>query len=242
MTVEESVYPVLRISRALLYVLLLVPLLAACAQGGPKLTAHARTASQDTPTPGPVIVQQVATDTPDTPTPTPTPATPTASTYDVAAADIPVSGIGSAPYGTPPALTPLEIQLTQKLFNQVNQDRSARNLPPYTWNATLSGGARLHSWNMYHCGFSHTCPDGESQFTRIANEGFGSLPAGECIAEAGPSNPLWLHVYGIQEGMINEPPTGFHRITLTSTTLHRVGVGVYVDPTGWTWFTEDFVA
>ena len=150
---------------------------------------------------------------------------------------------GLTPYGPPPALTPLETQLTQKLFDQINQDRADRGLYAYTLSATLASGARLHSWDMFHCGFSHTCPDGESQCTRIANEGFaGYSDCGECIGLAGPSSPPWKNVYAVQESMINEPPSGWHRIHLTSQTLHRVGVGIYVAPNGWVWFTEDLVS
>ena len=67
---------------------------------------------------------------------------------------------GPAPYGPPPPMTTEEYQLTQQLFALINHDRAVRGLYPFVWNATLAGGARLHSWNMVHCGFSHTCPDG----------------------------------------------------------------------------------
>ena len=214
----------------LLFAFVLIPLLAACGQGGQQPTAQAIHLLHTTPTPALVIAQQAATPTP------------TAGYHGTPPTNIPASGVGPAPYGPAPASSALDIQLTQQLFNLINQDRATRGLPAYAWNATLEGGARLHSWNMYHCGFSHTCPDGVSQFTRIAKEGFAGLSLGENIGLAGPSNPPWAHVYSVEESMINEPPTGFHRITLTSTTLHRVGVGIYVDPTGWVWFTEDFAA
>jgi uncharacterized protein YkwD len=147
-----------------------------------------------------------------------------------------------APYGAPPPLSALEQSLTQQLFQQINRDRAAHGLYPYVWNATLAAGARLHSWNMYHCGFSHTCPDGRAPCTRIADEGFQFSDCGENIGLAGPSQPPWANVYAVQESMANEPATGWHHIHLFSTTLHRVGVGVYVDPGGWVWFTEDFVS
>lgn len=157
--------------------------------------------------------------------------------------NIPGGGTGPAPYGQPPAMTAEEIQITQKLFALINSDRAARGLYPFIWNATLAGGARLHSWNMTHCGFSHTCPDGENQCTRIANEGFaGYTDCGENIALAGPYPTPWGGVYNIQESMMNEGPTGWHFIHLTSTTLHRMGVGVFVDARGWLWFTEDMVS
>lgn len=175
-------------------------------------------------------------------------ATPTASTVtNVPPANpptnIPTSGSGVAPYGPPPAMTAEEIQLTQQLFALINSDRAKLGLYPFVWNATLAGGARLHSWNMIHCGFSHTCPNGEDQCQRIAAEGFaGYTDCGENIGLAGPYPTPWGGVYNIQESMMNEPPTGWHRIHLTSTTLHRIGVGIVVDARGWIWFTEDMVS
>ncbi|GHO50190.1 CAP domain-containing protein [Ktedonospora formicarum] len=169
--------------------------------------------------------------------------TPTATPIPSKAGNIPSTGTGAAPYGAPPAVTSLEQQLTNQLFQQINKDRAARGLYAYTWNDTLAGGARLHSWNMFHCGFSHTCPDGLDQCQRIANEGFaGYSDCGENIGEAGPSTPAWTNVYNIHMSMVNEPPDGWHRIHLFSTTLHKIGIGVYVDPDGWVWFTEDMVS
>jgi uncharacterized protein YkwD len=189
--------------------------------------------------PSPIVIQgHQSTPTPpaqSTPTgPVPTTSPPT---------NIPISGTGAAPYGTPPALTAEEIQLTQQLYAKINSDRAASGLYPFQWNETLAGGARLHSWNMYHCGFSHTCPDGKPQCDRIATEGFaGYTDCGENIGYAGPFPTPWEGTYKIQQSMVNEPPGGWHRIHLFSTTLKRVGVGVYVDPNGYIWFTEDIVS
>jgi uncharacterized protein YkwD len=150
---------------------------------------------------------------------------------------------GPSPYGAPPAMTPQEQMLTQKLFALINSDRAQHGLYPFVWNPTLAGGARLHSWNMYHCGFSHTCPDGLPQCQRIANEGFaGYTDCGENIGYAGPFPTAWDGVYKTQESMAHEPPGGWHYIHLFSTTLHRLGAGVYVDPSGYIWFTEDIVS
>jgi uncharacterized protein YkwD len=129
------------------------------------------------------------------------------------------------------------------LFATINKDRAAKGLYAFTWNGTLSGGARLHSWNMYHCGFSHTCPDGLDQCVRIANEGFkGYTDCGENIGWAGPFPTALQGAYKIHESMATEAPTGWHYIHLFSQTLHRVGVGVYIDPDGYIWFTEDMVS
>jgi len=188
--------------------------------------------------PSPIIVQAHQAPSPpvqSTPT-TPVPTAPTPT-------NIPTTGTGADPYGAPPPLTMEEIQLTQKLFAKINSDRAASGLYPFQWNDTLAGGARLHSWNMYHCGFSHTCPDGKAQCDRIASEGFaGYTDCGENIGYAGPFPTPWDGTDKIQQSMVDEPPTGWHPIPLFSTTLDRVGVGVYVDPTGYIWFTEDMVS
>lgn len=196
-----------------------------------------------------VVPQQVATPTtaptvqPTTaPTPSPT-APPAATEASSTPTSIPSTGTGSAPYGAPPAVSTEESQLTQQLFALINSDRAARGLYPYIWDSTLAGGARLHSWNMVHCGFNHTCPDGSTPCQRIRTEGFAKCTdCGENIGYAGPYPTAWKGVYNIQESMANEPPTGWHRIYLFSKTIHRIGVGIYVDPSGYIWFTEDLVS
>ncbi|GAC1400978.1 MAG: hypothetical protein NVSMB49_14330 [Ktedonobacteraceae bacterium] len=193
----------------------------------PSLTARATTA--------------VATATPVATTPVPTPTT--APPQSTPPATVPGGGLGNSPYGPPPAITGEEVQLTQQLFGLINSDRAARGLYPFTWNTTLSAGARQHAWDMVHCGFSHTCPLGLDQCVRIESEGFaGVSDCGECIGLAGPNPTVWDGVYSVQESMINEPPSGWHRIHLTSTTLHRVGVGLFIDSRGWAWFVEDMVS
>ena len=60
-----------------------------------------------------------------------------------------------APWGPPP-ITANSTAIERYLFNQINHDRAIRGLYLYSWNPTLVNGARLHSWNMSHCGFSHS--------------------------------------------------------------------------------------
>lgn len=238
---------VVRINQKFWYILslVLIVLLAACGAGQnshitqvqPITADSLNIAQHPTPTTSIAIPRQIATAVATPPTHT----NPTGTT-GAPPTTIPGSGIGPAPYGPPPALTAEEIQLTQQLFALINHDRAVRGLYAFVWNATLAGGARLHSWNMVHCGFSHTCPDGLNQCVRIANEGFaGFTDCGENIGLAGPSTPPWNNVYAVQESMMNEGPGGWHYIHLTSTTLHRIGVGIYVS-NGWVWFTEDIVS
>jgi uncharacterized protein YkwD len=152
------------------------------------------------------------------------------------------NGTLAAPYGPAPVSGEAQ-QLTQQLYQLINHERATCGLPPFAWNSTLASGALLHSWNMEHCGFSHYCPDGSTPYQRIANEGFAGLSdCGESIGLAGPYPTAWAGVYSVQESMANEPLGGWHRIHLFSTTLHRIGIGIYVDSRGWPWFTEDMVS
>jgi uncharacterized protein YkwD len=245
--------------------LCLIVLLAAC---GSQVNTQSRSSGSLVSDSVVYIAQQQSTPTPTppmsipsqktTPVPTPTPHIPISSTpvststptpssnciiYSNDTTRVPSQNGGlSAPYGPAPVSSEAQ-QLTQELFQLINQDRAACGLSPFAWNATLASGALLHSWNMYHCGFSHTCPDGMTQYQRIANEGFAGLSdCGENIGEAGPYPTPWGGVSSVQESMAHEPPGGWHRIHLFSTTLHRIGIGVYVDPNGWIWFTEDMVS
>jgi uncharacterized protein YkwD len=163
--------------------------------------------------------------------------------YSNATTQVPTQNGGlAAPYGPAPVSSEAQ-QLTQQLFQLINQERAACGLPPFLWNNTLAAGALLHSWNMEHCGFSHYCPDGSTPYQRIANEGFAGLSdCGESIGLAGPYPTAWAGVYSVQESMAHEPLGGWHRIHLFSTTLHRIGIGIYVDSRGWPWFTEDMVS
>jgi uncharacterized protein YkwD len=152
-----------------------------------------------------------------------------------------------SPWGSPP-ITANSTAIEWYLFNQINHDRSIRGLYLYSWNSTLANGARLHSWNMAHCGFSHSCPDGDTAFgcMRITYEFPNNNDCGEAISSTGSNGTLASEEAGIgsiQEGMVNEPdsPSSWHRIHLTSQTLHSVGVGVYVAPDGTVYATEDMV-
>jgi hypothetical protein len=82
---------------------------------------------------------------------------------------------------------------------------------------------------------------------RITHEFPLNNDCGECISSTGSNGTLANEEAGIgsiQEGMVNEPdnPNSWHRIHLTSQTLHSVGVGVYVSPGGSIYATEDMVS
>ena len=245
----------------MLMLIALLVVVSACGKGGVNpsssgITSDAlshssfETSAQPTSVPLLSIPSQITTPTP---APTPKPYVPPVSTGTAtpppssscitfsndATLTPPKNGGLDAPYGPAPVSSEAQ-QLTSELFALVNSDRRACGLPPFAWNSTLASGALLHSWNMYNCGFSHTCPDGMSQCQRIANEGFaGDSDCGENIGLAGPYPTPWGGVYAVQESMAHEPLGGWHRIHLFSTTIHQMGIGIYVAPNGWLWFTED---
>jgi uncharacterized protein YkwD len=237
----------------------LIILLAACGQQiAPRPSSSNSIASDSlsqsviqrpSPTAMPTIPSQITTPTPVPRISSPSSNSPTPSsgsgciTFSNDTTLVPPAEGGlDAPWGSSPISSEAQ-QLTQQLFQLINSDRAACGLLPFSWNATLASGALLHSWNMYHCGLSHYCPDGMSPYQRIANEGFAGYPdCGENIAEAGPYPTPWAGVYSVQESMAHEPLGGWHRIHLFSTTLHQIGIGVYVAPNGWIWFTEDMAS
>jgi len=82
---------------------------------------------------------------------------------------------------------------------------------------------------------------------RITHEFPNNNDCGEASSATGSNGTLANEEAGIgsiQEGMVNEPdnPNSWHRIHLTSQTLHSVGVGVYVSPGGSIYATEDMVS
>ncbi|WP_376795022.1 CAP domain-containing protein [Thermogemmatispora sp.] len=148
---------------------------------------------------------------------------------------------GSGPYGAPPAETSQESQLRQQLLALINRDRASQGLPAYTLDGTLSAGARLHSWNMAHCGLSHACPGEAAPCDRVSAEGITWSVCGENVGYASASPDAWSGVQLIESSMLNEqPPNDGHRRNLLSSAFHRIGIGIYLDSRGYVWVTEDF--
>jgi uncharacterized protein YkwD len=132
--------------------------------------------------------------------------------------------------------------LEQQMFTLINNDRAARGLPAYAWNATLAGGARAHSNLMASgCGLQHQCPGEPAPGTRITNEGVHWTSWGENIGYAGGYGSYSNDIQVIEKSMINEGPSGYHYKNLMSTSFKEVGVGVSIDSKGYVWVTEDFV-
>jgi uncharacterized protein YkwD len=190
-----------------------------------RATPIAVTGHRNTPTPTAVPRRHP-------PTPTPPPSTPTA-----------VLEGGSGPYGPAPAPTAQENQLVQQLFALINSDRAAQGLAPYVLNSVMSAGARLHSWNIAHCGLSHACPGEAAPCDRVSAEGISWSVCGENVGYASAVPDAWSGVQLIEKSMLDEqPPNDGHRRNLLSSDFRRIGIGIYLDAQGYVWVTEDFAS
>src|SRR5207249_342406 len=116
------------------------------------------------------------------------------------------SGSSKGSYGTPPPTTGQESELEQQLFALINKDRADQGLYPYTSDTTLAKGARLHSWNMAHCGLTHACPGEPDPCQRVTNEGVHWTSCGENVGYTSPYPTASEAVQKIEQDMLNEPP------------------------------------
>lgn len=216
----------------LIGLLLFIVLLAACEpanQSAVNSPAQPPTANRPNlpPDANPVLAATA------TPTVAPTPPSPT-----------PTHPVAPPTSNPPPGWTSAEGQLQQQLFQQINQDRAAQGLYPYTLNSTLSNGARQHDITMAGgCGLQHQCPGESDPCQRVSNEGISWTSCGENIGYTSPYPTAWAAVRQIDQEMLNEqPPDDGHRQNLLNSTFHRAGVGIYIDASGTIWVTEDFAS
>jgi uncharacterized protein YkwD len=181
----------------------------------------------DIPTPTPIPPTPTPTATP-SPTPTPIPPTPT-------------------PIPPTPTPTPTSsggtTQLVQQLFQQINSDRAAAGLQPYMWDDKIAAVSATHTQTMIQgCGLEHQCPGEPAIGDRLRNAGINWTACGENIGYTSPTPDQWSAVKNnIEQGMLDEqPPKDGHRLSLLSSTYHRIGIGILIDKDGIVWVTEDF--
>jgi uncharacterized protein YkwD len=185
-------------------------------------------ATNSTPTPVPTAGATVHA-TPPTVSPSPTRAT------------VPPTSVPATP--TSSGASSGTLQLAQKLFQQINSDRAAEGLSPYTWDDKIAAVSTTHSKTMGQgCGLSHQCSGEPAPCDRLTNAGVSWMACGENAGYTSPTPDQWSAVKAsIEQGMLGEqPPNDGHRRNLLSTSYHRVGIGVYIDAKGLIWVTEDF--
>lgn len=121
---------------------------------------------------------------------------------------------GCPPAGDPPDCegTPEIIAFEQQVFALINEEREEEEAAPLVHDAWLSEVARCHSEDMLARGFfSHTNPDGEDPFDRLANAGVTYRIAGENVAMLSnypdPAEGVvegWMDSAGHRENILRE--------------------------------------
>lgn len=123
--------------------------------------------------------------------------------------------------------------LEQSVLNKINQYRQGRNLPPLTWDNTISNQARTHSQNMA----SGTVPFSHNGFQQRVQAIATAMPykaAAENVAyNQGYSDPAANAV----QGWFN---SSGHQRNIVGTYTHT-GIGVARNAKGQHYFTQIFI-
>lgn len=139
--------------------------------------------------------------------------------------------------GDPPDCegTPEIIAFEQQVFALINAERVEEDIAPLTHDALLSEVARCHSEDMLARGFfSHTNPDGEDPFDRLANAGVTYRIAGENVAMlSNYPNPA----EGVVEGWMD---SAGHRENILRESFTHSGLGVAREGETY-YFTQVFI-
>ncbi|MDB5101166.1 MAG: polymerase ECF-subfamily sigma factor [Cyanobacteria bacterium RYN_339] len=116
---------------------------------------------------------------------------------------------------------------------QANKERAAQGLPALTLVASISEVARKYSVYMATNGhFAHEDLDGKGPSDRLTAAGIGWSASGENILY----NYEGTGLAAITQWM-NSPG---HRDNILRPSFAKVGYGVYKDPSGKYWWTQDF--
>lgn len=125
-----------------------------------------------------------------------------------------------APGGGSPAPGPSAPE-AQAFVASMNQHRVSLGLSPLTWDPGVAAVATAHSQDMVDRGFfSHTNPDGETPWDRMAAAGVTYTAAGENIAYGYPTGSAvlaaWLGSPG-HKANIENPNFTHHGVGLVGT-------------------------
>jgi uncharacterized protein YkwD len=119
-----------------------------------------------------------------------------------------------------------------QLFDLTNASRVVHGLGILTWDDQVRVTARKHSADMAENSyFSHTNPEGQSPFDRMAEDDIAFSVAGENLAY-GQFSSIFAH-----EGLMNSLG---HRENILKADFKLLGVGVAFGPKHEPYFTENF--
>lgn len=129
-------------------------------------------------------------------------------------------------------LAPEEIE--RRIFEAVNKERSARNLPAVKLSAALTDLARKQSRDLAGLGrLGHTSVSGRSYSERLEDAGVLFAASGENVARSDSFQPDPIH-----ESLMT---SGGHRENILHPDFDEAGVGVFRGSDGVYYVTQDFI-
>jgi len=129
------------------------------------------------------------------------------------------------------------LDMEERTLNLINWERTSRSLSALTMNTSLRTVARNHSQDMVNRGFfSHTNPDGDDPFDRMADAGITYSSAAENIAwNQGYADPVQTAVTGWMG-------SSGHAANILTSGFTKTGVGIAVTGGGKYYFTQVFTS
>ena len=134
----------------------------------------------------------------------------------------------------PQAAAPSTAAMEGELYQALNQERAARNLPAVPVSPELVALARAHSADMARRDvLSHESETGQSYQQRLTEAGVASVASGENLSRSSTCLTRLIH-----QSLMDSPP---HRENMLNPAYDSVGIGV-VDRNGEKYFvTMDFI-
>ncbi|HLZ61139.1 MAG TPA: CAP domain-containing protein [Ktedonosporobacter sp.] len=133
--------------------------------------------------------------------------------------------------------------IARSLFNLINRDRLAAQLPALRWSDVLAGSAGLHNLMMAHFNLlAHQLPNESPVGVRENEQRVNWTWYGENIA-FNSDQTLDGAIFIYNSMMAEQPPDDDHRQNILNPQATKVGIDVLLDPmTQKMWMTEDFAA
>lgn len=132
-----------------------------------------------------------------------------------------------------PKTPPLE-DLERAIFESVNRERAARNLPPVRPSPALTALARKQSEDMAGRGILvHHSSAGKSYMGRLTDAGILFAANGENVARSNSSDPKRIH-----EALMG---SGGHRENILHPDFDELGVGIVKGQDGNCYVSQDFI-
>ncbi len=134
-----------------------------------------------------------------------------------------------------------EGQVAQAVFNAINRDRVAANLPALKWSSALAASAHQHNLAMKAANkLAHQLPNEAAFGDRERQQGVQWRWAAENIGQT--TEQTQAGALGLHEAMMAEkPPEDGHRQNILSNQAALLGVDILIDNQNHQlWLTEDF--